>query len=310
MRIVVTGGYGMVGKALQELVLPNDYWTFLHRKDVDLLDKNKVLQVFSDLKPDVVVHLAAKHGGLYMNMENNKSLFIENETMNMNVITAAEHVGVKRLIAMLSTGCFPNPAPALPLTEDMLHKGPVATTHEGFAESKRMLELHCRLSTVLDTICLISTNVFGPWDNFSLATAHVIPALIHKCHVAKQNNDYFVVSGKGIARKQFIYSGDLAKIIHWAVYKHERIGHETYICAPSVDEEHSIHEIAVEIAKSMDYDHQLYYDTPKADGRLKKTANNAKLSHKMGDQLVFSDFKTNLHETIDWFINNFEIAKH
>jgi len=315
MRVVVTGGNGLVGKALQDLVEScsgDAEWVFLAgRNDVDLLDKASVVEVFERLKPDVVVHLAARCGGLYMNMEHNEAMFVDNVSMNMNVVRAAEHVGVKRFVAMLSTCVFPDPAPGLPLTEDMIHMGPAAKTHEGYAVSKRVLELHCRLSSIPETVCLIPTNIFGPWDNFRLDEAHVVPALIHKCYLAKQRGEKFVVMGSGKAKRQFIFSGDLARIVRWAaVERPSRSGHDAFICVGgrSESEEYSIQEVAEEIAKGMDYGHELVYDTSMTDGQIKKTASNRKLMAEM--RFEFADFKEKLRETIEWFKEHYEVSRH
>lgn len=312
MRILVTGGHGLVGKALQQVTRDDseNTWIFLGRRDVNILDIQCVHDAFQQHKPDIVVHLAARCGGLYMNMEHNEAVFVDNTIMNMNVVSAAEKCGVKKCIAMLSTCVFPDPPPALPLTEHMIHSGPPAATHEGYAISKRTLELHCRLSA-MQTICLIPTNIYGPWDNFQIDCAHVIPALIHKCYLAKQSGEKFVVSGSGKALRQFIYSEDLAKIIVWAVRKQFSSSHQSYICAPPETDEYDIKTIAEYIAEYFHYSEHLVYDMSYVDGQLQKTASNAALMKEMdASQITFVEFKKSLHATIKWFVENYEASRH
>ena len=312
MRILVTGGNGLVGTALHKVIhqeSSSDTWIFVGREDADLRDSSAVERLFDRHRPDVVVHLAARCGGLYMNMEHNKTVFEDNTQMNMNVISSAEKHGVKRCIAMLSTCIFPDPAPCLPLTEDMIHMGPPAITHEGYAMSKRFLEFHCRLSN-MQSICLIPTNIFGPNDNFGLEASHVIPALIHKCYLARENNKDFVVSGTGTAMRQFIYSEDLARIIVWAVHQSTEKQHQMYICSPSITEEISIGSVASYIAEYFDYKNRMVYDTSFVDGQIRKTASNEALLKAMQRNPTPTDFKDALHTTINWFVDNFETSRH
>jgi GDP-L-fucose synthase len=312
MKILVTGSDGLVGKAVREIVATDrehgHEWFFLTRNNVDLLNESKVFSLFCSIKPDVVIHLAARCGGLFMHMDHNEQVMVDNLKMNMNVVTGAEKAGAKRIVAMLSTCVFPDPAPSLPLHEEQLHMGPPSHTHEGYATSKRVLELHCRLSHV-DTVCLIPTNIYGPWDNFKIDEAHVIPALIHKCYLAKQNNADFVVSGSGRALRQFIFSQDLARIVVFFATKADVDKHETYICSPCKNSEISIKDVATIIADAFGYTSRMTFDCKLHDGQLQKTADSSKLIKAMPD-LRFSDFKENLVETIKWFDQNYAFCRH
>lgn len=306
MRILVTGGTGLIGRALQDKVIfSKDEWHFIGSIDVNLLDENATLEYFKKVNPDIVVHLAARVGGLYNNINHNENMYVDNMNINLNVMNASKEVGVQRFIAILSTCIFPEPAPALPLTENMIHLGPSHPSNEGYAMAKRMLELHTRLCN-LETICLIPTNLYGPYDNFKIDDAHVIPALIHKCYLAKQNNKPFIVAGSGKAVRQFLYNGDMASIIEWAVNKESSEKHEKYICTPDEDVEVTIGEVAHIIAKTMDYEDKLVFDTVFPEGQAKKTASNKLLKNAMGEKLVFSNFEEKLVKTIEWFIENYE----
>jgi GDP-L-fucose synthase len=176
-----------------------------------------------------------------------------------------------------------------------------------------MLEVHARLSP-METICLIPTNLYGPYDNFKIEDAHVIPALIHKCYIAKQTNQPFKVAGSGKAVRQFLYNTDMAKIIEWTVYKsipspsNHASYNESYICAPNESEEVTIETVARIIAKTMNYEEQLQFDTSYQEGQYKKTASNKKLLEAMLN-LTFYNFKEKLQSTIEWFINNYETLR-
>jgi len=299
MKILVTGGSGLVGRSLQNLV--SNEWYFISTKDVNLLSYTDTVQYFSNINPDVIVHLAARVGGLFNNINNNEDMLVDNLTINTNVIKAAEKCNTKRLILMLSTCIFPDKQ--LPLTEDMIHHGPPHYSNEGYAIAKRVLEVHARLSKI-ETICLIPTNLFGPYDNFNLQDGHVIPALIHKCYLSKQN---FQISGSGNPLRQFLYNGDMAKIIKWAVEKKEvKNNHELFIC--SSDEEISIHDLAKMIAKIMNTTLENNNSDTKDDGQYRKTASN-KLLKSAFTELQFSNFEEKLEETIKWFIKNYDYIR-
>lgn len=311
IKILVTGGSGLIGKALQNYIFHSDdtenEWIFLSSKDLNLLNESATVDYLEKVRPHMVIHLAARVGGLYNNMNNNELMFIDNMKMNLNIIQACEKVGVKRFISVLSTCIFPNSPPALPLTEDMIHSGPPHHSNEGYSMAKRMLEVQSRLCK-MESICLIPTNLFGPYDNFAIEDAHVIPALIHKCYLARKEGRPFKVAGSGKAVRQFLYNGDMASILYWAAIKKEHVknNHEMYICAPDEKDEVKIETVARIIAKKMEY--PVEFDVSYAEGQQKKTASNRKLLEEM-PELTFSSFESKLNDTIDWFIANYNVVR-
>ena len=310
-KIIVTGGSGLIGKALQNYIFHSDdtenEWIFLSSKDLNLLNEENTINYLEKVRPQMVIHLAARVGGLYNNMNNNERMFTDNMKMNLNIILACEKVGVKRFVSVLSTCIFPNAPPALPLTEDMIHSGPPHHSNEGYSMAKRMLEVQSRLSK-MESICLIPTNLFGPYDNFAIEDAHVIPALIHKCYLAQKEGRPFKVAGSGKAVRQFLYNGDMASILYWAALKKENVknNHEMYICAPGEKDEVTIETVARIIAKKMEY--PVEFDVSYAEGQQKKTASNQKLLEEM-PELTFSSFESKLNDTIEWFVNNYNIVR-
>ena len=152
-------------------------------------------------------------------------------------------------------------------------------------------------------ICVIPTNIYGPHDNFNLDNGHVIPALIHKCYLAKQKKEPFIVYGTGFPLRQFIYSEDLAKLIMWTLEKYDE--HDSIILSVSEKNEVSIGKIAELIADEFDYLNNMEYDTNFPDGQYKKTADNSKLMKLFGDY-QFVSIEKGIKKSVEWFKKNYE----
>jgi len=305
MKILVTGGTGLVGKALQKVIDNENIYRFLSSKDCNLLVRKEVLDVFSEYKPDYVIHLAANVGGLFKNMNQKVSMLEDNLIMNINVLSICHELKVKKVVSCLSTCIFPNET-TYPLDEEMLHNGPPHHSNDAYAYSKRILEILSRAyyEQYKDNfICVIPTNIYGLYDNFHLEDSHVIPALIHQCYLAKKENRPFVVRGSGKPLRQFIYSEDLAKLILWTLYNYN----EKNPIILSVDEqdEVSIKDIATLIASKFEYSENLIFDNSYSDGQYKKTASNKKLRSYL-PEYKFTGIKEGLEQTIVWFNNNYD----
>lgn len=305
--ILVTGGSGLVGSAINNIInnsiYNNEYnFIFLSSKNCNLLNYDETFQYFNNIKPSYVIHLAAQVGGLFKNMNHKVDMFIDNITINNNVLKVCHEIKVEKLVSCLSTCIFPDNT-TYPINESMLHLGPPHSSNDAYAYAKRMLDV---LSTSYrqqyndNFICIIPTNIYGPHDNFNLEDSHVIPGLIHKCYLAKQNNQPFIVAGSGSPLRQFIYADDLAKLILWSLFDYHDL--DTIILSPSESSEVSIKFIAEEIAKSMDYNN-IIFDSNKSDGQYKKTADNSKLMNLIND-FEFTDISYGIKKTVEWFIEN------
>lgn len=313
MKILVTGGSGLVGKAIQNLVEHDENtYLFLNSKSCNLTDYTETLRVFSEFKPNQVIHLAAYVGGLYRNMNYKAEMFENNMLINMNVLKAAYLSNVQKVICCLSTCIFPDQT-QYPINETMLHSGPPHNSNDAYAYAKRMLEIQCKIYREQygkNFVCVIPTNIYGEHDNFSLEDGHVIPSLIHKCFLCKQNNEPFVVRGSGNPLRQFIYSLDLAKLILIVLndYKYN----ESIILSVSEKEEVSIKEVATIIANKFNYIEQMKFDESFSDGQYKKTADNKKLLTFLRNEAIdfqFTNIKEGIEKTIDWFIWNYNEAR-
>lgn len=317
-NILVTGGSGLVGNAIKSVCKPycSKYrFFFVSSKDFDLTNMEQTKAMFHNYNPDYVIHLAACVGGLYKNMNENVDMFEKNILINHNVVKCSHDFKVEKLIACLSTCIFPDQT-TYPINETMLHNGPPHHSNYGYAYAKRMLEIQCRLYREQyghNFMCVIPTNIYGPHDNYHLENAHVLPALIHKCYLAKKNNESFVVRGTGKPLRQFIYSEDLAKLILWLLDSNIDCNENNYkldniILSVSEKEEVSIEEIARLIAQEYDYEHMLVFDTNYSDGQYKKTVTNEKLLELLAlhplDQFSFTNIKDGIHQSIEWFNQN------
>lgn len=281
-RILVTGGSGLVGSAISSLYYDSSYdFVFVSSKQYDLLSFDQCKKMFSEYKPEIVIHLAACVGGLFKNMNQKVRMFEDNIMMNFNVVKCAYESGVEKLVACLSTCIFPD-LTTYPICEEMLHNGSPHSSNDCYAYAKRMLEVQCRAyreNFGANFVCVIPTNIYGEHDNFSLTDGHVIPALIRKCYIAKETGEPFVVCGTGRPLRQFIYSSDLAKLIMWVV---ENFDGDLLILSP--EEEVSIHKVALEIAWSFGMENQIIFDDSFSDGQYKKTADNRKLMGLLGNE--------------------------
>jgi GDP-L-fucose synthase len=317
MKILVTGGYGLVGRSLQKIVklqnvIEHDF-VFLSSKDGDLRDVYAVDYLFKEHLPDIVVHLASCVGGVYENMSNNYRYLVDNLRINTNVVDACNRFGVKRLISCLSTCIFPDRGIAYPLTSDQLHNGLPHNSNIGYAYSKRILHLAGDLLTKggsdITVINLTPTNLYGDFDNYNLKSSHVIPGLIHKTYIAKKSNTDLTVYGTGNALRQFLYVDDLSRVIlRFVDYQHKEADKErsiSCIVSPAESSEVSIRSLVETISKTFNFTGEIIYDTSYSDGQYKKTATDSELMYYFPD-FEFTTLDLGLRETIDYFQKNYD----
>ncbi len=307
MKILVTGGTGLVGSAIQSIVhlYPQYQFIFLSSKDCNLTNWDQTIQYFNLIKPDYIIHLAAMVGGLFKNMKWKVDMLENNIAINSNVLKAAHQVQVKKLIACLSTCIFPDKT-TYPINESMLHNGPPHFSNDAYAHAKRLLEVQCKAYQEQysdNFVCVIPTNIYGPGDNYNLEDAHVIPALIHKCYLAKQSASPFVIAGTGKPLRQFIYSEDLAKLFMWVLENYN--DKSSIILSVGEKDEVSIGYIGKLIAQLFDYNHMITFDETKPDGQYKKTADNSKLMSLYGN-FEFTKITVGIEKSIQWFCDNYD----
>ncbi|KAI9298318.1 epimerase-domain-containing protein [Neoconidiobolus thromboides FSU 785] len=311
-RILVTGGKGLVGHGIklsleqeksQNKSIEGEEWFFISSKDGDLRDPVATEALFQKYAPTHVVHLAAKVGGLFANMSQPETFLQDNLLINNNILNMCLKYKITKLISCLSTCIFPDKV-SYPIDETMIHLGPPHDSNFGYAYAKRLLDIQnkayhqqhgCHFTSI------IPTNIFGPYDNFSLKESHVIPGLIHKAYLSKKDNTPFIIQGTGKPLRQFIYSLDLGRLIVWCLREYMEI--EPIILSVGEEQEISIGYVAESIAKSMGIKDVLKYDTTKSDGQYKKTASNQKLL-KYLPEFEFTPFEVAIEKTISWFLEN------
>ena len=305
--IMVSGGNGLVGKGIEHISKnSNKYqyqFVFLSSKEGDLTDYHQTKQIFEKYRPDYVIHLAANVGGLYKNMSQKVDMFEKNMQINMNVLKCCHEYHIKKVVCCLSTCIFPD-STTYPIDETMLHQGPPHSSNDAYAYAKRMLEVQCKAYQEQygsRFVCVIPTNIYGSYDNFSLEDGHVIPSLIHKCYLAKEKGEDFVIRGSGTPLRQFIYSQDLAKLMMWTLEHYE--DKEPIILSVSEKDEVSIAEVGRLIAREFEYEHRIVFDTGFSDGQFKKTANNGRLLGLVED-ISFTPLEKGIKESVQWFKEN------
>lgn len=323
--VLVTGGFGLVGSAIQSVCGADLKYkfTFMSSSQCDLTDYDATLKYFQRVMPDAVIHLAAAVGGLFKNMRCKVEMFENNMRINMNVLRASHAVGVSKVVSCLSTCIFPDEKTKHgPIDETMLHMGAPHSSNDAYAYAKRMLEVQSRCYREQhgrNYVCVIPTNIYGPNDNFNLDDAHVIPALIHKCYLAKQQGLPLVVAGSGTPLRQFIYSRDLALLLIWTL-EHYDATHEdaekvdgagTLIISVDPEDEISIAEVVQHIAHAFDFDNDILYDASQPDGQFKKTADNTKFKNLYGYKppMTMTPIKWGIKETVQWFVQHYNNAR-
>ena len=264
--------------------------------------------IFEKHRPTHVVHLAAMVGGLFKNMKYKLDFLRKNLQINDCVLHCCYEYKVKKCVSCLSTCIFPDKT-TYPIDETMVHNGPPHSSNFGYAHAKRLIDVQnrayyeqhgCQFTSV------IPTNVFGPHDNYNLEDSHVIPGLIHKCYLAKQKGEPLLVYGTGTPLRQFIYSLDLARLFIWVLREYKEI--DPIILSVGEEDEVSIRDVALMVAKAMNFEGKVIFDSTKADGQFKKTASNAKLMRYLPD-FKFTNIEQALKESVDWFCAHYDIAR-
>ena len=218
-NILVTGGSGMVGKSLKK-ILPNA--TYLSSSEFDLTKELDVIKMYTTYKPDVVIHLAAKVGGIIDNINKPSDYFVDNVMMNTLLVDHAYKFKVSRFIGILSTCIYPDKVDTYPMTEDMLHQGPPTPTNFSYGYAKRCLAVQidaCNKQYGTKYQYLTPCNLYGENDKFG-ENSHFISALVKKIvKMEKSGGSTLELFGTGKPLRQFMHSDDLAWVIKECVEK-------------------------------------------------------------------------------------------
>jgi GDP-L-fucose synthase len=294
MKKLITGGKGLIGSAFKEGDKIGS--------SVDLREFKYANTYIKSTQPDVVIHTAAKVGGIGSNIKYPADFYDDNIMMNFNIIRACYQNNVKKLVCFLSTCIFPDKV-EYPLDESKIDLGPPHNSNFAYAYAKRMAEVQIKAynkqySTKYFSV--IPCNVYGPNDNYNLESGHVIPSLIHRCYLAKMNNTDFQVWGDGTPLREFIYSEDVANIVDILVEKYN--GTDPIIISNPI--EYSIKEVVDLIIKYIDFKGNIMWLTDKPNGQHRKPSSNKKLLSIIGDY-NFTSLNDGLKKSIEFFISNY-----
>ena len=216
--VLLTGGGGMVGRNILEHPIAQQFsFVCPTSSELDLRDFSSVKTFFSKTTPEFVIHAAGRVGGIQANIAAPVDFLVDNIDIGRNVILASRNAGVKKLLNLSSSCMYPRDA-ANPLTEDLILKGELEPTNEGYALAKifatRLCEYIQKEDRSFQYKTLIPCNLFGRFDKFDPIHSHLIPAIIHKVHLAKTNQENTVeIWGDGTARREFMFAGDLADAV-------------------------------------------------------------------------------------------------
>ena len=289
----------MVGRALRK-VLPSAI--YLSSKD-DLRNLQTVDRLMSHNKPEFIIHLAAKVGGVKANMDNMGDFYHDNILINTNILESAKNHGVKKVISLLSTCVYPDKV-VYPLTEDQIHSGAPHQSNYAYAYAKRMLDVQSRAyrdQYGCNFITAVPNNLFGEHDNFDLENSHVIPAILRKIYEAKTNGEDAILWGDGSPLREFTYVKDLSKIILFLLERYEEPGPINV----GNTNEFSIKEIANMVADIIGFEGDIAWDTSRPTGQYKKPSSNKKLLDLGWRSEQYTEFKQALKNTCRWFIINY-----
>ena len=275
-KILVTGGTGLVGRHLQE-ILPDAI--YLSSKDCNLTDINCVSNLMNKYQPDIVIHLAARVGGILDNVRYPVEYLEQNVMMNTNILNQCHKHNVKHVITLLSTCIYPDKVDSYPMGEEVMFNGPPTPTNFSYGLAKRTTAAHidAYVKQYDKKWCyLIPCNLYGEFDKFSEHNSHFVAALIKKIHGADKQIELW---GDGTPLRQFMHGKDLARVIKKMI--DDGIYESMNVAPPWV---YSIHEMAEIAIDACDKKHlKITYNTEKPNGQYRKDVTSDKLISLLGD---------------------------
>ena len=293
MKVLVTGGSGLVGKHLKD-ILPEAI--YISSKDFDLTNIDRVHAMMDFFRPKVVIHLAARVGGILDNIEHPVDYLEENIMMNTNILKKCHEFNVDRVISILSTCIYPDVVETYPMKEEDLFNGPPTPTNFSYGFAKRCMATH------IDSYVkqynkkwsyLIPCNLYGEYDKYEEHNSHFVSALIRKIYEA---NNEIELWGTGKPLRQFMYGGDLARIIKYMI---DNDIVDNFNVAPK--EVYSIDEIANIGKKACEKDKIVVnYDNTKPDGQFRKDVDSSKLLSVL-ENFEFTTLEEGIKKTYDTF---------
>ncbi len=300
-RIVITGGAGFLGSFVVEKLKARGYTNLLvpRRKEYDLTHEAPAEKLYADLKPDVILHLAAEVGGIGANRDNPGRYFFANMSMGMHLIEAARKFGLKKFVQVGTICAYPKFTP-VPFKEEDVWNGYPEETNAPYGVAKKALLVMLqgyRAQYGLNGVYLLPVNLYGPRDNFDLHTSHVIPALIRKCVEAKRKNASEIQAwGTGSASREFLYVEDCAEGV---VRSMERYDSPEPMNLGS-GREITIKDLTTLVAKLSGFGGKIVWDPTKPDGQPRRCLDVSRAKNAL-DFVAGTTLEDGLAKTIKWY---------
>ncbi|CAA6819141.1 MAG: NAD-dependent epimerase/dehydratase family protein [uncultured Sulfurovum sp.] len=278
-RLLITGSNGMVGKNIVEYESAQSYKLLTpSSSELNLLDRCSVDAYLKEHKPDIVIHCAGIVGGIQANIANPVNFLVHNTQMGLNIIMGSKEAGIKKFINMSSSCMYPREA-VNPLGEELILRGELEPTNEGYAIAKITSTRLCEYINKEDSSCqyktVIPCNLYGRYDKFNPKHSHMLPAVIKKIHEAKVNKQSTLdIWGDGEARREFMYAEDLANFIYYALENFETMPQNINV---GLGHDYTINEYYQMIAEIIGYEGEFLHDLTKPIGMKQKLIDDSKL---------------------------------
>ena len=274
MKLLVTGGTGLVGKYLQQFT----DGIFVNSSQYNLMYEKDVAQMFMDHQPDVVIHLAAKVGGIMDNIANPFQYYEDNLLMNTYMVKYARMYNVKKFVGVLSSCIFPDVVDHYPMVEEDMHKDLPNVNNFGYGYAKRVMGCHIDIARKqgLNYSYITPSNLYGEFEHGDISRKHFVGALLEKIHNAKQNGDKSItLFGDGTPLRQFTFAKDVAEILNMIVTYDTK--ENLNISTPS---NFTIDFMAREALEAANAQHlQIIYDMSKPNGQMRKDIDTTKFKN-------------------------------
>jgi GDP-L-fucose synthase len=300
-RVWVAGHRGMVGSAIVRRLASCDCEVICaERSELDLRDQRQTRAWLESARPDAIFMAAAKVGGIYANDTWPAEYLFDNLMIEANVIDAAYRVGVRKLLFLGSSCIYPKFAPQ-PIPEEALLSGPLEPTNEAYAIAKiagiKLAQAY-RRQYGCDFISAMPTNLYGPGDNFDLTTSHVLPALIHKAHAAKETGQRAIqIWGTGAPRREFLHADDLADALVFLMTRYSAMEHVNV----GSGEDLTVMELARLICEVVGFRGEIACDRDKPDGTPRKLMSAERLRAMGWTPSI--PLRDGIERTYRWFLD-------
>jgi GDP-L-fucose synthase len=300
-KVVVTGGAGFLGSfVVKKLRDRGCRHVFVPRSaDYDLRDRDAILRIYREVRPQLVFHLAAVVGGIGANRANPGKFFYDNAVMGLQLMEYARQLDVKKFVSVGTVCAYPKFTP-VPFKEDNLWNGYPEETNAPYGLAKKMLLVQAqayRAQYGFNAIYLLPVNLYGPGDNFDLETSHVIPAIIRKCIEAREAGDRQVVLwGDGSPTREFLYVEDAAEALLLAG---EHYNGDQPVNLGS-GEEIAVRDLAILIAEQVGFTGEIVWDTTKPNGQPRRRLDISRAAKLFNFRAIYP-LQHGIAKTVAWY---------